>query len=318
MECKICENSLGNKSFIVREMMFGTREIFTYFWCSSCGTLQIAEPPKDMTKYYPSESYYSFKSLQNKTNWPKRLKSEIKAISIRYFIHSKLSRFLLKKIPYIDNLVWLKMMIQQKAIKKTSSILDCGCGSGSLLQEMNQWGYKKLTGIDPFIEKDIIINDKGGKIFKSDIYNHTGTYDLIMLHHSFEHMDNPQQVLKQLSKMLNKNGYLLIRIPVSNSFVWRKYGVDWFEIDAPRHFFLHTTKSMSLLSSNVGLVLKQVVYDSTAGQFLNSEKYSRNVSLYEKLDISRKYINDCKKQARWLNRIMDGDRACFLFQNEKE
>jgi 2-polyprenyl-3-methyl-5-hydroxy-6-metoxy-1,4-benzoquinol methylase len=77
-----------------------------------------------------------------------------------------------------------------------------------------------------------------------------------MLHHSFEHMDNPCGVLKQIDKLLNPDGELLIRIPVSDSFAWRKYGVDWFQLDAPRHFFLHTTKSIALLAKNSGFVLK--------------------------------------------------------------
>ena len=318
--CKICANPLDNESFTVREMMFGMRENFNYFRCSSCGCLQIIELPKEMNKYYPSESYYSYQQPQNKSIWYQKPKNIIKLTLFNMFYHFK-GISLLKKAPYIktlESLTWLKMLIHEKAIKKTSSILDVGCGTGGLLQEMNVWGFKNLTGIDPFIEKDILLNDRGGKIFKNDIFNHTDeTYDFIMLHHSFEHMDNPLSVLKKLNKMLNPNGYLLIRIPVSDSFAWRKYGTDWFQVDAPRHFFIHTTKSMSHLSKNAGLVLKQTVYDSTEGQFLFSEKYRRNISLFENMDFPTKYVNSCKKQARWLNQIMDGDQACFLFQKEK-
>ena len=60
MICKVCGNSEDNKSFQIREMMFGYRDEFTYFECSKCGCLQIAKIPQNMGKYYPAK-YYSFK-----------------------------------------------------------------------------------------------------------------------------------------------------------------------------------------------------------------------------------------------------------------
>lgn len=55
--CKICNNSSGNKSYVVREMMFGFRDEFDYFECGKCGCLQIKQVPNDFSKYYP-ENYW--------------------------------------------------------------------------------------------------------------------------------------------------------------------------------------------------------------------------------------------------------------------
>ena len=38
-------------------------------------------------------------------------------------------------------------------------------------------------------------------------------------------------------------------IPVKSQTIWEKYGVNWSQIDAPRHFFLHTIKSFKILCS---------------------------------------------------------------------
>jgi len=312
-QCKICANSSGNETFIVREMMYGTRENFTYFRCSLCGCLQITAPPKDMTKYYPGESYYSFRhNTVTKGNW-KTLKNTVKYCLLTMLLH-RIGTFLLESVPYIKTFVAFGNALT--GIKKNSAILDIGCGSGLLLQEMNIWGFKNLTGIDPFIEHDFLYSS-GVKIFKQDVFNHVGMYDLVMLNHSFEHMDNPQFTLKQIHKMLNSTGMLLIRIPVSDSFAFRKYGTNWFQIDAPRHFFLHTTRSMIFLAKNEGFALKHVFYDSNENQFLQSEKYCRDVSLFENLDFSSTFTKTAKKHARYLNKIMDGDQACFVFENQK-
>ena len=316
-QCKICTNLLGNEIFIIREMMYGTRENFTYLRCSSCGCLQIIEPVKEIFKYYPNEKYYSFQFI--KTDYiRKSLKNLIKYCLFNAFLHH-ICIFLLKKIPYIkiyENLGWLNWLKLLRLFKKNSAILDVGCGNGVLLQEMSIWGFNNLTGIDPYIEKDFFYSPRL-KIYKQDIFNHIGMYDLIMLHHSFEHMDNPHLVLKQLHKMLNPKGFLLIRIPLSDSFAWRKYSTNWFQIDAPRHLFLHTKRSITLLCKNTGLILKQIVYDSTEAQFLQSEKYCRDITLLENFIFSSKYIKKTKEYARCLNELMDGDQACFIFQNEK-
>jgi len=303
-QCKICANSLGNQEFVVREMLLGTRENFNYFRCSSCGCLQITEIPEDLSRFYPNENYYSFQQGEHRT-FGKKLKSLFYKCAF-----NRCGDFLLRKR------LWLRLLNRENAIKKTSSILDVGCGVGNLLQEMSTWGFKNLTGIDPFLEKDILYSS-GVKVLKQNVFNHAGgPYDLITLHHSFEHMENPHLVFKRLNEMLKPNGFLVMRIPVSDGFAWRKYGTNWSAIQAPLHFFLYTTKSMTILSKKAGFVLKHIAHESTEVQFLESEKYRRDISSSEHLDFSSKYVRAYKKQARRLNRIMDGDMACFLFFKE--
>ena len=48
MICKVCGNSEDNKSFQIREMMFGYRDEFTYFECSKCGCIEIAKIPQKL------------------------------------------------------------------------------------------------------------------------------------------------------------------------------------------------------------------------------------------------------------------------------
>ena len=52
--CRICGGSPGARH-VAREMMYGTREAFGYFECSSCGCLQIAEVPADLARFYPAD-----------------------------------------------------------------------------------------------------------------------------------------------------------------------------------------------------------------------------------------------------------------------
>jgi len=144
-----------------------------------------------------------------------------------------------------------------------------------------------------------------------------GEFDLIMLHHSFEHMPNPKEVLVEIRKHINAKGTIIIRIPVGNSYAWRKYRTHWVQLDAPRHFFLHTIKSMNILANEAGLKLHSFDYESTAFQFTGSEKYLRDIGFSE-VDplLSRKKMKMYKKESKRLNQINDGDTVCFYLKKE--
>jgi SAM-dependent methyltransferase len=321
-QCKICNNAENNQVVVAREMQLGFRDEFMYFKCAVCGCLQIIEQPKNLDKYYPNENYYSYQFILPNS---KKIKFEYHLKRLLFDIYWYLNLPLLG-LHGLRHFIWLKTL---RKITKKSAILDVGCGNAYLLQKMSIVGFKNLTGIDPFIEKDIL-NRPDIKIFKTDIYGYlhllnsgieyksiNKTFELIMLHHSFEHMDNPRETLNQLYQLLAPEGQLLIRIPVSDSFAWRKYGSNWYQLDAPRHFFLHTTKSMSLLAKECGFVLKRVIYDSTELQFLHSEQYSRDLTLHTNVEISPSYIKKCKKQAALLNELKDGDQACFVLEKQQ-
>lgn len=87
-----------------------------------------------------------------------------------------------------------------------SNILDVGCGNGFLLNQMYGFGFKNLTGIDPFIEADIHYPN-GINVYKKYISELEGRYDVIMLHHSFEHIPDPVDVFHHLDRLLKKKGY---------------------------------------------------------------------------------------------------------------
>ena len=176
---------------------------------------------------------------------------------------------------------------------------------------MNISLFKNINGMDPYIEKDII-TDHGIQIKKQNINEINGTYDLIMLNHVFEHLDHPKEILSNLRTLLNKSGQLLIRVPLVDSYAWEKYGVHWYQIDAPRHFFLHTKKSMELLASKTGFKIHKIIYDANDYQFIFSEQYMQNKNIKAPILFTKNQIKQWRKQADQLNKNEQGDQACFI------
>ncbi|SFB95170.1 class I SAM-dependent methyltransferase [Butyrivibrio sp. YAB3001] len=57
--CRICGAEGMFESYLVREMLDGTRDEFEYFVCPECDCIQIAVVPDNLGDYYKN-SYYSF------------------------------------------------------------------------------------------------------------------------------------------------------------------------------------------------------------------------------------------------------------------
>ncbi len=317
--CRICSNSVGNRRHKTREMMFGARDEFDYVECVRCGTLQIAEIP-DLAKYYPKD-YFSFGGKQPEIGetFLRRLASKF---SGNYLLTGKgiIGHSILNKKPWIRDHFPASLREPFLKIGRNSRILDFGCGSGKLLQSMHYFGFKKLTGADAFIHKDIHYNT-GVNIFRKSLEKLDSGFDLIMLHHSFEHLDEPHKSLLQIHRLLDPGKFALIRIPVV-SFAWEKYGVDWVQLDPPRHLFLYTERSFRELAESCGFKLESVVYDSTAFQFWGSEQYRQNIPLNDPRShngengsiFSNEQMVEWQAKAETLNSEDRGDQAVFYLR----
>lgn len=313
MQCRICGNAAGNIAYQAREMMFGLRETFEYFQCGACGCLQIAHVPSDMAKYYPSD-YNGF--AVPRRNYYGGLKGEFrrKRYEAALFRNTVTSRLLDALFPAEQ----YHIIGKQIKIDKTTRILDVGCGAGSYLYPLYELGMRNVKGIDPFI-RNTIVYPNGYSVEKRYVHDMNGTWDMIMYNHSFEHVPDPLENLRAVKRLLADKGLCIIRIPTVSSYAWEHYRTDWFQLDAPRHFFLHSTKSMEILARQANLQVVDVVYDSSAMQFIGSEKYRKDISLTEATPpanfVTRKVQKwSYQRQARKLNAEKRGDQAAFLLR----
>jgi SAM-dependent methyltransferase len=136
-----------------------------------------------------------------------------------------------------------------------------------------------------------------------------------MFHHSLEHMPDQEKVLRQAAKLLRPGGVCLVRIPVFPSFAWDRYRENWVQLDAPRHLFVHSRKSLGIIAKQAGLEIERVDFDSTEFQFTGSELYSRGLALSElERAFSRRECRAFRRQARQLNRDERGDQAVFFLR----
>ncbi len=273
-ECPICRNPAGERLHQAREMMFGLRERFTYRECTSCGTLSLMDRLEDSGRYYPSEYYSRVAPRIPRGGWRlslrrKRLEQALGRTSL---LGALLAR--LRRGPSFAE--WLK----RSGTGPDEPILDFGCGRGDLLLEMGAWGCRDLTGYDPLLEADIEL-PFGIRLHRQEPPPPSGGWYLIMLHHVLEHLAEPEATLRGLTAQLSPGGTLLVRVPLADSHAWRSYGVDWVQLDAPRHHWIFTRRSLRNLAERLGLEVTGQTDDSTSFQFWGSEQYRRDIPLHD-------------------------------------
>ena len=297
-------------------MQFGTREKFLYFKCPSCDCLQIAEYPKNMNRFY-GESYYS---LQRRGGILPSFKRYFQLKRDAYAAGSRdiLPRILFNLKPNIQLQEAFHKISPELLAAKTKRILDIGCGRGDFLDILNGFGFNKLHGIDPFIEREVQLK-KEVTIFKKSLEEVHEKYDLILLQHSLEHMPNQLQIAVKIESLLSDDGVCIIKVPLSSCYAWERYGVNWFQLDAPRHFYLHSPKSLGHLLNQANLYIYKTIYDSTEMQLMGSEFYLRDIPYIHWSEANKDYgiiserdIEEYKKIAVRLNIERNGDQAIFF------
>ncbi|MFH6767361.1 class I SAM-dependent methyltransferase [Gaetbulibacter aquiaggeris] len=313
-ECKLCFNE-SDDIIEVEEMMFGFKTYFEYLYCDSCQSLSLINIPNNMVDYYP-RNYYSFvkRSANKFKNWISKSKSantlgdfSIIGCSVRFLTGRN------------SNLKAIKIC---KPDKNTSRILDIGCGDGFLLDKLNEQGFKKLFGIDPYLEKEIQKNDyKIRKESVEGLVNEKCKFDIIILSHVFEHFEEPHSSLKNIYKLLESNGALILRSPISSCYAFKKYKKNWYQIDAPRHILIPSFSGLKQMCEKLGFRLQNYFFDSDAKQFLISANYKRGIPMIsQNTNILKTRFYPKGMYFTIFSRILNlkdkGDQATFIFQKK--
>lgn len=116
-----------------------------------------------------------------------------------------------------------------KDFPKESKILDIGCSSGILLNDLIAVGFKKenLYGID--ISEPAIVNCHANGLnncYVMDAQNITipQKFDILIASDCLEHLEDDKKALHNWNELLNDNGYLFVFVPAFMS-LWSHHDV---------------------------------------------------------------------------------------------
>jgi len=193
-------------------------------------------------KYSPSpDKFKYYQCLNCQSLFPNIDNINLKEFYKTNYRHlPKLIEKIIIKLNFFFQNTLLKILFKNKSI----SILDVGCGNGDYLNQLSK-KYKK-TGID------IKIDNKKSKLIQADFlkYKFSKKFDVINFSHSLEHLINPQLAITRAHSLLNKNGVVIISLPVVDSYSFIINPKKAFHLDPPRHIFIpDTTKFKQILQN---------------------------------------------------------------------
>jgi SAM-dependent methyltransferase len=323
--CRICGNRSVHRRYTAKEMMFGTREEFEYFLCGHCGCLQIKQIPHDVSRYYPP-AYYSLSTSAPGVAYVPYPRRILERLRVAHALFGR-GRLLAEQAAYLTDYPedWRRFepFLQRCALKRSDArFLDVGCGSRSWwLEGLGRLGFSNLIGVDPHIDRSVAYD--GIRIQKGEVGEIADVFDVITLHHSLEHIPDQLGTLRALRALLKPTGVCIVRLPLVSSLVWEMYGTDWVELDAPRHFYLHSSDSMEKLADMAGFSIEHTMWDSTAFEFYGSEQYRRGIPLLaensfsahpDKSDFTYQEMARFAKLAERANKEGRGGRGCFFLR----
>ena len=151
---------------------------------------------------------------------------------------------------------WRRMrLIEQVTPKKLpGTLVDIGCGDGSLLLKAREAGWTVLgTEVNPEIPSSgLEVRGSIGELAER------APFDCITLWHSLEHFRDPGQALAELARMLAPDGTLVLAVPDARGWQARLFGGHWLHLDVPRHLYHFSLLSLRAALDRAGLEVTRV------------------------------------------------------------
>ncbi len=301
--CPWCEAELSGADFPVIEKMHGTGEVFQYSECPSCRSMTLTFVPFDLDPYYPDD-YYSFTTAP----LPERSRLTLCArrLRTRLSMSPMVPRRWAAQLGGIPG--WL---VALRPLRSDARLLDVGGGGGRLVARLRRMGFDDCRGVDPYVDATNEFVDK------NSIHETHGSFDLVMFHHSLEHVAHPVADLLKASELVGADGRILVRLPVAAMEAWEIYGADWVALDPPRHLSVPSVAGMYAVAARCGLEVESWWCDATGNGWWASELARRGVPHSSPLAdevmpaARRKHYAAVAAEA---NRRRVGDTAAFVLR----
>ncbi len=235
--CGLCGSDDSTVFATGKDYEYNTsNQTFTFRNCLSCGHVYLDPRPSDESLHlaYPSD-YYTVSGRH--TSAESRLVARLKSVVIR------------RRLGYF-----------RKVFRKSSHILEVGCGDSSLLVELKKKHPSlTVTGLDMKISRETLdrcrslgIPIESVAVERANLEDQS--FDLIIMNQLIEHVADPVAVMNKLAKSLKPGGFVSIETPNRDGYDRRFFKRSfWGGYYFPRHLHLFDRGGLIELVERCGL-----------------------------------------------------------------
>lgn len=228
IDCTVCGSAAQRPAWTVKDTLLEFPGEHKIVRCPECGTLRMSpRPPFEERRKAFTDMYPLF-------DW---------ALGRRHtaVADERIARF-------------HNQIAQISKRHQPGRLLDIGCSDGDFMLGMKRRGWD-VHGIEMHKKVADYAREERGldvTVGAEHEVDWDGVYDCITLFGVIEDLDDPSACLKRCNEHLAEDGLLVIQTHNIASLEARFFGADWFNVEAPRHVWHFTPKSLKLLLMNNG------------------------------------------------------------------
>jgi 2-polyprenyl-3-methyl-5-hydroxy-6-metoxy-1,4-benzoquinol methylase len=142
---------------------------------------------------------------------------------------------------------FLFLQLITKYYKPGKRLLDVGCGAGFFLKAAEERGWQaEGVEISPvaadYAQNIVKVKVLEGKL--EDLHLPAEKFDIVVLIETIEHLMSPLETLKEINRILKKEGIFIISTPDYKSKSRLFLGKNWAVLSPEEHFSVFTQKTL--------------------------------------------------------------------------
>lgn len=250
---------------------------FQVVQCDDCG-VQFENPrptPTHLKSYYPNEYYAylntepkpigAYKAFWERLGWWSKI-SLRRAFWNYPYAGSALRRWGLRLLFWP---LWLRMALLGKDLKVIpfrgrGRLLEIGCGTGAGLDYQRLYGFT-VGGVEmnPYAvevaHSRYHLDVRLGTLEEVKFLDRA--FDTIHMSHVFEHLLEPVTTLREMHRVLDDHGLIILKLPNIGSLSAKRFGPYWLGLDLPRHLYHFTPSTITRLLEQHGFAIQAIRQD---------------------------------------------------------